>query len=207
LSGLSLKREKLLPITLLFYYDICSSNSLNLTAMPVILHVEGVYPKFGSNVFIAPNATIVGNVEMGDDCSVWFNAVVRGDVNAIRMGNKVNVQDGAIIHCTYKRTQTVIGNNVSIGHNAIVHGCTVDDNVLIGMGAIIMDRAHIGSNSIIAAGAVVLEETIVPPGTIFAGVPAKKVKDIVITQVHGEIDRIANNYIKYADWFRDQVTE
>jgi carbonic anhydrase/acetyltransferase-like protein (isoleucine patch superfamily) len=175
--------------------------------MPVILHVEGVYPKFGSNVFIAPNATIVGNVEMGDDCSVWFNAVVRGDVNAIRMGNKVNVQDGAIIHCTYKRTQTVIGNNVSIGHNAIVHGCTVDDNVLIGMGAIIMDRAHIGSNSIIAAGAVVLEETIVPAGTIFAGVPAKKVKDIVITQVHGEIDRIANNYIKYADWFRDQVTE
>jgi len=175
--------------------------------MPVILHVEGVYPKFGSNIFIAPNATIVGNVEMGDDCSVWFNAVVRGDVNAIRMGNKVNVQDGAIIHCTYKRTQTIIGNNVSIGHNAIVHGCTVDDNVLIGMGAIIMDRAHIGSNSIIAAGAVVLEETIVPPGTIFAGVPAKKVKDIVISQVHGEIDRIANNYIKYADWFRDQVTE
>ncbi len=175
--------------------------------MPVILHVEGVYPKFGSNMFIAPNATIVGNVEMGDDCSVWFNAVVRGDVNAIRMGNKVNVQDGAIIHCTYKRTQTIIGNNVSIGHNAIVHGCTIDDNVLIGMGAIIMDRAHIGSNSIIAAGAVVLEETIVPAGTIFAGVPAKKVKDIVITQVHGEIDRIANNYIKYADWFRDQVTE
>jgi carbonic anhydrase/acetyltransferase-like protein (isoleucine patch superfamily) len=175
--------------------------------MPVILHVEGVYPKFGSNIFIAPNATIVGNVEMGDDCSVWFNAVVRGDVNAIRMGNKVNVQDGAIIHCTYKRTQTIIGNNVSIGHKAIVHGCTVDDNVLIGMGAIIMDRAHIGSNSIIAAGAVVLEETIVPPGTIFAGVPAKKVKDIVISQVHSEIDRIANNYIKYADWFRDQVTE
>jgi carbonic anhydrase/acetyltransferase-like protein (isoleucine patch superfamily) len=175
--------------------------------MPVILHVEGVYPQFGSNCFIAPNATIVGDVVMGDDCSVWFNAVVRGDVNSIRMGNKVNIQDGAVIHCTYKRTQTIIGNNVSIGHNAIVHGCTVADNVLIGMGAIIMDRAQIGTNSIIAAGAVVLEETIVPPGTIFAGVPAKKVKDIAANQIHGEIDRIANNYIKYADWFRAQVTE
>src|SRR3954462_14104969 len=175
--------------------------------MALLKPVKGIHPKFGNDCYLAENATVVGDVIMGDQCSIWFNAVVRGDVNSIRMGNKVNVQDGAIIHCTYKRTQTVIGNNVSIGHNAIVHGCTVDDNVLIGMGAIIMDRAHIGSNSIIAAGAVVLEETIVPPGTIFAGVPAKKVKDIVITQVQGEIDRIANNYIKYADWFRDQVTE
>lgn len=173
--------------------------------MPVILHVEGTYPKFGNNCFLAPNATIVGDVIMGDDCSVWFNAVIRGDVNSIRMGNKVNVQDGAVIHCTYKRTQAIIGNNVSIGHNAIVHGCTVADNVLIGMGAIVMDRAEIGSNSIIAAGAVVLEDTIVPPGTIYAGVPAKKVKDIEISQITGEIDRIANNYVRYADWFRDQV--
>jgi carbonic anhydrase/acetyltransferase-like protein (isoleucine patch superfamily) len=173
--------------------------------MPVILHVEGTYPKFGNNCFLAPNATIVGDVIMGDDCSVWFNAVIRGDVNSIRMGNKVNVQDGAVIHCTFKRTQAIIGNNVSIGHNAIVHGCTVADNVLIGMGAIIMDRAEIGSNSIIAAGAVVLENTKVPPGTIYAGVPAKKVKDIEISQITGEIDRIANNYVKYADWFRDQV--
>ena len=146
--------------------------------MPVILHVEGTYPKFGNNCFLAPNATIVGDVIMGDDCSVWFNAVIRGDVNSIRMGNKVNVQDGAVIHCTYKRTQAIIGNNVSIGHNAIVHGCTVADNVLIGMGAIVMDGVKIGSNSIIAAGAVVLENTEVPPGTIFAGIPAKKVKDI-----------------------------
>lgn len=173
--------------------------------MPVILHVEGVLPKFGNNCFLAPNATIVGDVIMGDDCSVWFNAVIRGDVNSIRMGNKVNVQDGAVIHCTYKRTQAIIGNNVSIGHNAIVHGCIVADNVLIGMGAIIMDRAEIGSNSIIAAGAVVLEDTKVPPGTIYAGVPAKKVKDIEISQITGEIDRIANNYVRYADWFRDQV--
>ena len=156
--------------------------------MPVILHVEGKYPKFGDNTFIAPNATIVGDVETGDNCSIWFNAVVRGDVNSIRMGNKVNIQDGAVIHCTYKRTQTTIGNNVSVGHNAII-----------------MDRAEIGSNSIIAAGAVVLEGTLVPAGTIFAGVPAKKVKDIEITQIQNEIDRIANNYIRYADWFRDQV--
>lgn len=173
--------------------------------MPHILHVEGTYPKFGNNCFIAPNATIVGDVIMGDDCSIWFNAVIRGDVNSIRMGNKVNIQDGAVIHCTYQRTQAIIGNNVSIGHNAIVHGCTVADNVLIGMGAIVMDRAEIGSNSIIAAGAVVLEGTKIPPGTIYAGVPAKKVKDIEISQITGEIDRIANNYVKYADWFRDQV--
>jgi carbonic anhydrase/acetyltransferase-like protein (isoleucine patch superfamily) len=173
--------------------------------MPVILHVDGKYPQFGDNCFIAPNATIVGDVEMGNDCSIWFNAVVRGDVNAIRLGNKVNIQDGAVIHCTYKKTQTVIGNFVSVGHNAIIHGCTIADNVLIGMGAIIMDRAEIGSNSIIAAGAVVLEGTLVPPGTIFAGVPAKKVKDIEINQINCEIDRIANNYVRYADWFRDQV--
>jgi carbonic anhydrase/acetyltransferase-like protein (isoleucine patch superfamily) len=174
--------------------------------MPLILHVDGVYPQFGQNCFIAPNATIVGDVVMGDEGSVWFNAVVRGDVNSIRMGNKVNIQDGAVIHCTYKKTKTIIGNNVSIGHNAIVHGCTIEDNVLIGMGAIVMDNARIGSNSIIAAGAVILEGTDVPSGTIWAGVPAKKVKDIDATQIHGEIDRIANNYVRYADWFRDQVT-
>jgi carbonic anhydrase/acetyltransferase-like protein (isoleucine patch superfamily) len=142
---------------------------------------------------------------MGNDCSVWFNAVVRGDVNSIRMGNKVNIQDGAVIHATYQKTKTTIGNNVSIGHNAILHGCTVEDNVLIGMGAIVMDNAHIGSNTIIAAGAVVLEGTQVEPGTIYAGVPAKKVKTISQELIHGEIDRIANNYIMYADWFRDQV--
>ena len=173
--------------------------------MALILHVEGTYPVTGSNCFMAPNATIVGDVIMGNDCSVWFNAVIRGDVNSIRMGNKVNVQDGAVIHCTYKKTKAIIGNNVSIGHNAIVHGCTIEDNVLIGMGAIVMDNAEIGSNSIIAAGAVVLEGTKVPAGTIYAGVPAKKVKDIEAAQIQGEIDRIANNYVRYADWFRDQV--
>ena len=140
---------------------------------------------------------------MGNECSVWFNAVVRGDVNFIKMGNKVNVQDGAVIHCTYQKNPTIIGNNVSIGHNAIVHGCTVYDNVLIGMGSIVMDRCEVQSNSIIAAGAVLLEGTIVEEGSIYAGVPAKKVKDISKELIHGEIDRIANNYVKYSSWFFD----
>jgi carbonic anhydrase/acetyltransferase-like protein (isoleucine patch superfamily) len=170
--------------------------------MPVILPVEGVSPKFGDNCFIAPNATVVGDVVTGNDCSIWFNAVVRGDVNSIRMGNKVNIQDGAVIHCTYQRSKTVIGNNVSIGHNAIVHGCTVHDDVLIGMGAIVMDNAEIGSNSIIAAGAVILENTKVEPGSIYAGVPAKKVKNISPSLINGEINRIADNYVKYAGWFQ-----
>jgi carbonic anhydrase/acetyltransferase-like protein (isoleucine patch superfamily) len=172
--------------------------------MPVILPVEGVSPKFGDNCFIAPNATVVGDVVTGNDCSIWFNAVVRGDVNSIRMGNKVNIQDGAVIHCTYQRSKTVIGNNVSIGHNAIVHGCTVHDDVLIGMGAIVMDNAEIGSNSIIAAGAVILENTKVEPGSIYAGVPAKKVKNISPALINGEINRIADNYVKYSGWFREK---
>ena len=175
--------------------------------MPVILPVEGIFPKFGDDCFIAPNATIVGDVVMGNECSVWFNAVVRGDVNSIRLGNKVNVQDGAVLHATYQKTKTIVGNNVSIGHNAIVHGCTVHDNVLIGMGAIVMDNAIIHSNSIIAAGAVVLEGTVVEAGSIYAGVPAKKVKDISQELIHGEINRIANNYIKYSGWFKDALTE
>ncbi|RYG03319.1 MAG: gamma carbonic anhydrase family protein [Chitinophagaceae bacterium] len=170
------------------------------------MHVENVYPQFGSNCFLAPNSTIVGDVIMGDDCSVWFNAVIRGDVNSIRIGNKVNIQDGAVIHCTFKKTQAIIGNNVSIGHNAIVHGCIVSDDVLIGMGAIVMDNAQIGSNSIIAAGAVVLEGTIVEPGSIYAGVPAKKVKEVSEAHISGEINRIADNYLKYSGWFRDQVS-
>lgn len=170
--------------------------------MSVILPVNGVLPQMGNDCFVAPNATIVGDVVMGNQCSVWFNAVVRGDVNSIRMGNKVNVQDGAVIHCTFEKTKALIGNNVSIGHNAIVHGCVIDDNVLVGMGAIIMDNAQIGSNSIIAAGAVVLENTVVEPGSIYAGVPAKKVKDISEDLISGEINRIADNYVKYSGWFK-----
>ncbi len=170
--------------------------------MPVILPVKGISPIFGDNCYIAPNATIVGEVVMGNDCSVWFNAVIRGDVNSIVMGNKVNVQDGAVIHCTYQRNNTVIGNNVSIGHNAIVHGCVIDDNVLIGMGSIVMDRVVVGSNSIVAAGAVVLEGTIIEPGTIYAGIPAKKVKEISPEHISGEINRIAENYVMYSGWFK-----
>lgn len=171
--------------------------------MALILPVKGVLPEIPEDCFIAPNATIVGDVVMGSECSIWFNTVVRGDVNKIRMGNKVNVQDGACIHCTYEKTETTIGNNVSIGHNAIVHGCTVEDNVLIGMGAIVMDRARIGTGSIIAAGAVVLEDTDVPPGSIFAGVPAKKVKNISQDLLKGEVERIANNYVMYSSWFKE----
>ncbi len=170
--------------------------------MPVILPVKGIAPQIPEDCYVAPNATIVGDVTMGSECSIWFNAVVRGDVNRIRIGNKVNIQDGACIHCTYQKTETIIGNNVSIGHNAIVHGCTVEDNVLIGMGAIVMDRVKIGQNSIIAAGAVVLEDTTVPPGSIYAGVPAKKVKDISQELLQGEVERIANNYLMYSSWFK-----
>ena len=170
--------------------------------MSFILPVNGVLPVIGEDCFIAPNATIVGDVIMGNQCSVWFNAVIRGDVNSIRMGNKVNVQDGAVIHCTFEKTKALIGNNVSIGHNAIVHGCVICDNVLIGMGAIVMDNVQVGSNSIIAAGAVVLENTVVEPGSIYAGVPAKKVKDISKELINGEINRIAENYLKYSGWFK-----
>ena len=169
--------------------------------MALILPVKGISPAFGTDCFIAPNATIVGNVVMGNECSVWFNAVIRGDVNFIKMGNKVNVQDGAVIHCTYKKNATTIGNNVSIGHNAIVHGCTIHDDVLIGMGAIVMDRCVVNSNCIIAAGAVLLEGTIVEEGTIYAGVPAKKVKSISPEKISGEINRIADNYLTYSSWF------
>jgi carbonic anhydrase/acetyltransferase-like protein (isoleucine patch superfamily) len=170
--------------------------------MPVILPVKGVHPQIPEDCFVAPNATIVGDVVMGNECSIWFNAVVRGDVNSIRMGNKVNIQDGACIHATYEKTKVSLGNNVSVGHNAIIHGCTVQDNVLIGMGAIVMDNAQIGSNSIIAAGAVVLENTIVEAGSIYAGVPAKKVKNISADLIQGEIERIAKNYTLYSSWFK-----
>jgi carbonic anhydrase/acetyltransferase-like protein (isoleucine patch superfamily) len=171
--------------------------------MPVILPVKGVHPEIPESCFVAPNATIVGDVVMGEECSVWFNAVIRGDVNSIRLGNKVNIQDGACIHATYQKTKVHLGDNVSVGHNAIVHGCTVHDNVLIGMGAIVMDNVEIGSNTIIAAGAVVLEGTKVQAGSIYAGVPAKKVKDISAELISGEIGRIANNYIMYSSWFKE----
>lgn len=170
--------------------------------MALIKEVRGFTPKFGADTYIAENATIVGEVECGDQCSFWFNAVVRGDVNYIKMGNKVNVQDGAVIHGTFEKSPTNIGNNVSIGHQAMVHGCTIKDNVLVGMGAIIMDDCVIGENSIIAAGAILTAKTIVEPGSVYAGIPAKKIKDADQKLVEGEINRIANNYIKYASWYK-----
>lgn len=170
--------------------------------MPLILPVNGIFPQFGKDCFLAENATIVGDVIMGDDCSVWFTAVVRGDVNYIRMGNKVNVQDGAIIHGTYLKAPTEIGNDVSIGHRAIVHGCTVHDNVLIGMGAIVMDHAVVESNVLIAAGSVVLEKTILESGHIYAGVPARKIKPLSADTSRDTIRRIADSYVHYSSWFK-----
>lgn len=164
--------------------------------------IRGKSPKWGHDCFFADNATVVGEVIMGDQCSVWFNAVIRGDVNSITMGNRVNIQDGAVIHCTYQKFATSIGNNVSIGHNAIVHGCTLHDNVLVGMGAIIMDGCVVESHSIIAAGAVLTQGTIVPSGTIFAGTPAKKIKEVSKELREGEIERIAKNYVLYSSWFK-----
>jgi carbonic anhydrase/acetyltransferase-like protein (isoleucine patch superfamily) len=171
--------------------------------MALIKACRGFNPEHGTDCWFAENATIVGDVIMGDQCSVWFNAVIRGDVNSIRLGNKVNIQDGAVLHATFEKTKTTLGNNVSVGHNALVHGCTVEDNVLIGMGAIVMDNCYIESGSIIAAGAVLLEGTRVEAGSIYAGVPAKKVKDISPELFEGEVMRIANNYVKYSGWFKE----
>lgn len=171
--------------------------------MALIKECRGKHPQFGDDCWLAENATIVGDVTMGIQCSVWFNAVIRGDVNSIVMGNQVNVQDGAVIHCTFEKTKTILGNNVSIGHNALVHGCTVEDNVLIGMGSIVMDNCYIESGSIIAAGAVLLEGTRVEAGSIYAGVPAKKVKSISPELFEGEVMRIAKNYVRYSGWFKD----
>lgn len=170
--------------------------------MALIKGVRGHTPEIGKDCYLAETATIIGNVEMGNQCSVWFNAVIRGDVHFIKIGDRVNIQDNATVHCTYEKSPTTIGNNVSIGHNAIVHGCTIKDNVLVGMGAIIMDDVEIESNSIIAAGAVVLEGTHIKSGSVYAGVPAKKIKEVSSELVEGEINRIAQNYVKYMVWYK-----
>lgn len=170
--------------------------------MALIKTVNGKSPRVGKNCYLAENATLTGDVIMGDDCSVWFNAVIRGDVHYIKMGNKVNVQDGAVVHCTYKKHPTNIGNNVSIGHNALVHGCTIKDNVLIGMGAIVMDGVVVESNTIIAAGAVVTQGTHVEANCIYAGMPAKKIKEMNQELSEGEIKRIAESYVMYSGWYK-----
>jgi carbonic anhydrase/acetyltransferase-like protein (isoleucine patch superfamily) len=170
--------------------------------MALFIPCRDITPAYGQNCFFAENATIIGDVVMGDDCSVWFQAVVRGDVNFIRIGNKVNIQDGAILHGTYLKCGTTIGNNVSIGHRALVHGCTLHDNVLIGMGAIVMDQAVVEENCLIGAGAIVLEKTVCKAGGVYAGVPARRVKELTPEMFQGEIQRIANNYVFYASWFK-----
>lgn len=170
----------------------------------ILKSIKGKTPLINTDCYVAENATIVGEVTIGEKSSVWFNAIIRGDVNYIRIGSKVNIQDGAVIHCTYQKHPTIIGNNVSIGHNAIVHGCTIHDNVLIGMGAIVMDNCVVESNSIVAAGAVVTQNTVVQSGCIYAGVPAKKVKDINQSEFAGEIERISNNYVMYSSWYKDE---
>ena len=172
--------------------------------MALIKNCRGFAPKWGDNIYMAENATIIGDVTMGDNCSVWFNAVLRGDVNSIIIGNKVNIQDGAVIHCTFEQSKTIIGDNVSIGHNALVHGCKIGNNVLVGMGAIVMDHTIVEDNVLIAAGAVVLENQTLESGHIYAGVPAKKVKKLTKENFQQYIGRIADNYIKYASWFKDE---
>ena len=171
--------------------------------MAVIRKIRGKEPQLGKDNWLADNTTIIGDVTSGDNCTFWFNAVVRGDVNSIELGNNVNVQDNAVIHCTYQKAATKIGDNVSIGHNANVHGCTIHDNVLVGMGAIVMDNCEVHSNSVIAAGAVVLENTVVEPNSVYAGIPAKKVKELDADKSQFLIERTANNYVKYASWYQE----
>lgn len=170
--------------------------------MALIIPLKDKTPQIGTGCFLAENAAIIGDVTIGENCSIWFSAVIRGDVHYIRIGNNVNIQDGAIVHCTYQKSPANIGNNVSIAHGAIIHGCTIHDNVLIGMNAVILDDAVIESNSIVAAGAVVTKGTVVPSGTVWAGSPAKKIKDISPELLKGEVERIANNYAMYASWYK-----
>ena len=175
--------------------------------MAIIKKLNGHTPKFGKNCFLADNAAIIGDVEMGNDCSIWFGAVLRGDVHSIRIGNKVNIQDNATIHATYKKSPTNIGNNVSIAHNAVIPGCTIKDNVLIGMGAIVLDDAVVESNTIVAAGSVVTKGTVVESGWVYAGTPAKKMKQLGEELLKGEVERIVNAYSMYASWYEDENQE
>jgi carbonic anhydrase/acetyltransferase-like protein (isoleucine patch superfamily) len=176
----------------------------NKNGMALIKKLRGFTPKTGLNCFLAETATIIGDVTMGDNCSIWFNTVLRGDVNSIRIGNRVNIQDGTVLHCLYEKSVIEIGNDVSVGHNVVIHGAKICDNVLIGIGAIILDNAVIGENSIIAAGALVLVGTVVEPGSIWGGVPAKFIRKIDPEQNREMIEKIAVNYLKYAGWYKEQ---
>ncbi|MBS2097143.1 gamma carbonic anhydrase family protein [Carboxylicivirga linearis] len=172
--------------------------------MALIKEVRGFTPKMGNNVYLAENATVIGDVEIGDDCSIWFNAVLRGDVNSIRIGNKVNIQDGSVLHTLYQKSTIEIGDNVSIGHNVTIHGAKIEDNVLVGIGATVLDHVVVGSNSIIAANSLVLTGTVIEPNSVYAGVPAKKVKDIEPNQTKEMINKIANNYLMYSGWYKEE---
>ncbi len=171
--------------------------------MGIIKSVRGFVPELGKNCYVAETAVIIGDVIAGDECSFWFNVVVRGDVNSIRIGNRVNVQDGAVLHTLYQRSVIEIGDNVTIGHNAVIHGAKIHNNVLIGIGSVVLDHAVIGENTIIAAGSVVLTGTIVEPNSVYAGIPAKRVKEIDLQQTSEMIDRIARDYVMYASWYRE----
>lgn len=173
--------------------------------MALIKKVREIEPKIGKNAFLAENATIVGDVTMGDDCTVWFNAVIRGDVNTITIGDRVNIQDGAVLHTLYKRSVVKIGNDVSIGHNAIVHGATIEDKCLIGMGATLLDNVVVSSGCIVAANALVLANTVLEPNSVYAGVPAKKVREVTEEQRREIIERTARDYIMYASWFSEEA--
>lgn len=172
--------------------------------MAIIRELKGKTPKLGKNCFVSETAVIIGDVVTGNECSFWFNAVLRGDVNRIRLGNRVNIQDNATVHCTYKKFDTVIGDNVSVGHNAVVHGCTIKDNVLIGMHATVMDGCVIHSHSVIAAGAVVTQNTVIGEGEVWAGVPAGKIAEVSKELKEGEIERVARNYVLYSSWYTEK---
>ena len=171
--------------------------------MALIKSCKGVSPVIPKSCWLADNATVIGDVKLGENCSIWFSTVVRGDVNSIEIGNQVNIQDGVVIHCTFEKTKTIIGNNVSVGHNAIIHGCIIHDDVLVGMGAIVMDNAEVHSNVIIAAGSVVTQNTILEPNAIYAGIPAKKIKSL--NTKNENIQLTAENYLKYAEWFKNEL--
>lgn len=194
-----------------FRYFQSAKNQLSITLdelqkMALIKELLGKKPQIGENTFLAETATVIGDVTMGKDCSIWYNAVIRGDVHYIKMGDKVNVQDNAMLHCTFEKFPLVIGNNVSIGHNAIVHGCNIKDNVLIGMGAIVMDDCLVESNSIVGAGSVVTQGTHIKSGEVWGGIPARKIKDISSDLLEGEVNRIASNYVKYSGWYKQTET-
>lgn len=201
------KNTDYIPAFRIWKLDILDTGKLNHQLrinkkMALIKELLGKTPQIGENTFLAETATIIGDVTMGKDCSIWYNAVIRGDVHYIKMGDKVNVQDNAMLHCTYEKFPLTIGNNVSIGHNAIVHGCNIKDNVLIGMGAIVMDDCLVESNSIVGAGSVVTQGTHIKSGEVWGGIPARKIKDISSELLEGEVNRIADNYVKYSGWYK-----